>query len=173
MKRSLRTGKQLIDDYGEVLFSDIRDFGHNIVSDFRDLDNTFKEKGIDPYFDGIIFDPPFIFGLKDTDDPRSEDYGGYTQTYAEFSGLMISANELFPRWLKRDGKLIVKCSDQYQTEEREFYPHHITWCRTLSKFNLIDFFIHIHHHLNPTAFQVKNRPCSVITHSYYMVFEAI
>ena len=84
---------------------------------------------------------------------------------------MDTANVKFPKWLKDNGKLIVKCADQYQTKERKFYPHHYTWIRRLSNFKIIDFFIFTHHRMSPTAFQVKDRPCSVIMHTYFLVFK--
>ena len=171
-RRSLLTGKRLIENYGEVVFSDVRDLGQPLVSDFRDLGHILKERKIARYFDGIIFDPPYFFGYEGSDDPRKEDYGGYCQSYDELYGLMTDANHYFSQWfLKPKGKLILKCSDQYQTEKREFYPHHITWEKVFSNFKLIDFFIHVHHRMSPTAFQVKDRPCSVIMHTYFMVFE--
>ena len=83
------------------------------------------------------------------------------------------ANKKFPKLLKDDGKLIVKCADQYQTVERKFYAHHYEWIKRLDNFNIIDLNIFIHHRLSPTAFQVKNRPCSVIMHTYFLTFEKI
>lgn len=163
-QKSLRTGKQLIDNYGIVIFGDIRDFGQLWVRDFRDF--KFNHE-----LDAIVFDPPYLFGYEGSKDPRADDYGDYDQTYAELSNLVLAANELFPEWLKPGGKLIFKCSDQYQTKERKFYPHHIEWAKSFDNFNLIDFFIYIHHRMSPTAFQVKDRPCSVIMHTYFMVFE--
>ena len=163
LKTDLR-GKSKIESYGEVIFSDIADYGQEIVSDIKDLE-------FDAQFDGIIYDPPYFFGYKGSTDPRRKDYGGYIQNYEDLLWFMDIANEKFPNWLKDDGRLIVKCADQYQTKERKFYPHHYTWIQRLTNFNIIDFFIFIHHRLSPTAFQVKNRPCSVIMHTYFLVFE--
>jgi len=157
-------GERPIDRYGEVVFSDILDYGQGIVSDVKDLD-------FDDEFDGIVYDPPYFFGYSGSKDPRREDYGDYAQTYEDLLWFMDVANEKFPRWLREGGKLIVKCADQYQTAERRFYPHHYTWISRLSNFRLIDLFIFIHHRISPTAFQVKNRPCSVIMHTYFLVFE--
>ena len=164
MLKSLRTGRRLIENYGKVVFSDIRDFGQETMSDFRQLN-------FDHEFDGIVFDPPYLFGYEGSVDPRREDYGDYGQDYEMLSGRMIVANAIFPEWLKEGGKIILKCSDQYQTKERKFYPHHIEWARLFDNFDLIDLFIHVHHRMSPTAFQVKDRPCSVIMHTYFMVFE--
>lgn len=166
-RKSLVTGKSLLENYGVTMFSDIRDLGQNVVMDFRKL--RFNKN-----FDAIVFDPPYFFGYEGSDDPRKKDYGDYNQTYGDLFGLMESANNLFPSWLKDGGKVILKCSDQYQPKERKFYPHHITWAKLFSSnFRLADVFIYIHHRMSPTAFQVKNRPCSVIMHTYFLVFEVI
>ena len=157
-------GKTRLEDYGKVIFSDRKDYGQEIVSDVKSLDFDFQ-------FDGIVYDPPYFFGYKGSDDPRREDYGDYVQTYEELLEFMDTANVMFPSLLKHEGKLIVKCADQYQTKERKFYPHHYVWINRLSNFEIIDFFIFIHHRMSPTAFQVKNRPCSVIMHTYFLVFK--
>jgi len=175
MKRGLRTGKPLIEDYGEVVFSDIRDLGQDVVADFRDLAKVFDERGVDSKFDCVVFDPDYLFGYKGSDDEREDDYGGYDQTFEELRDKMSDANDVFPKLLKPDGKLILKCSDQYQTDERAFYPLHHYWGNTFSTFGnfwWVDFFIYVHHRMSPTAFQVKDRPCGVIMHTYFMVFEA-
>jgi hypothetical protein len=41
----------------------------------------------------------------------------------------------------------------------------------LTNFRIVDAFIFTHHHMSPTAFQVKDRPCSVIMHTYFLVFQ--
>jgi hypothetical protein len=157
-------GKLKINEYGKVVFSDKIDYGQEIVSDIKDLK-------IDTLFDGIIFDPPYFFGYKGSTDPRRQDYGDYLQNYDDLLWFMDFGNEKFPNWLKDNGKLILKCADQYQTKERKFYPHHITWVNKLSNFKIIDTLVFVHHRLSPTAFQVKNRPCSVIMHTYFLVFK--
>jgi DNA modification methylase len=149
--------------YGRIVFSDIKDNGQEIVTNIKDLI-------FDHEFDAVIYDPPYFFGYKGSKDPRKKDYGDYAQTYQDLIWFMNIANENFPKWLKSDGKLILKCADQYQTKERRFYPHHYTWINKLDNFKLIDLFIFIHHRLSPTAFQVKNRPNSVIMHTYFLVF---
>jgi len=157
-------GNIKLENYGRVVFSDIVDYGQEIVSDIKDLNFDYK-------FDGIIYDPPYFFGYSGSKDPRREDYGDYIQTYDDLLWFMDVANERFPAWLKDDGKLIVKCADQFQTKERRFYPHHYTWINRLTNFNVIDLLVFIHHRLSPTAFQVKNRPCSVIMHTYFLVLK--
>ena len=156
--------KNKLDDYGEVVFSDIVDYGYNIVSSFVDLEFSYK-------FNGIIFDPPYFFGYKGSNDPRREDYGDYIQTYDDLIWFMDTANTKFPDLLVPDGKLILKCADQYQTKERKFYAHHHEWVRRLTNFEIVDLNIFIHHRMSPTAFQVKDRPCSVIMHTYFLTFK--
>jgi hypothetical protein len=163
LKKDL-TGKKLLDRYGKVVFADIVDYGQEIVSEVSDLK-------LDTNFDGIIYDPPYFFGYVGSNDPRRKDYGDYSQNYDDLLKFMNVANNKFLELLKQDGKLIVKCADQYQTKERKFYPHHYTWIQKLKNFKLIDLFIFVHHRISPTAFQVKNRPCSVIMHTYFLVFE--
>ena len=162
--RKFFTNKTLLNNYKEVVFSDIKDFGYNIVSDINDLH-------FDREFDGIVYDSPYFFGVKDSDDPRKNDYTGYGQDYARLLQFMRIGNEKFVKWLKPGRKVIVKCGDQYNTKLRKFFPLHITWVKEFSNFNLIDLFIFIHHRMSPTAFQVKNRPCSVVMHTYFLVFE--
>ena len=160
------TGRTLLEEYGEVVFSDVVDFGYNMVSSVEDL--HFDQK-----FDGIVYDPPYFFGYEGSDDPRKEDYGDYIQDYEGLLWFIDIANRGFPGLLKDDGKLIVKCADQYQTKERRFYAHHCEWVKRLTAFDIVDLNIFIHHRLSPTAFQVKDRPCSVIMHTYFLVFKRV
>jgi hypothetical protein len=152
-----------IKEYGQIIFSDIRDYGQTIISDVKNLNFDYQ-------FDGIIYDPPYFFGYKNSSDPRRADYGEYAQSLNELIEFMDVANTKLVNLLKDDGKLIVKCADQYNTKERKFYSHHYTWINRLSNFQIIDLFVFIHHRISPTAFQVKNRPCSVIMHTYFLVF---
>jgi hypothetical protein len=152
-----------LNNYGEVFFSDIMDYGQDVVLDLKDLH-------FDEPFNCIVYDPPYFFGYKGSTDPRRKDYGDYIQEYNDLIWFMDFANEKFPNWLTDDGKLILKCADQYQTKERKFYPHHYTWINKLTNFNIIDLMIFTHHRISPTAFQVKERPCSVIMHTYFLVF---
>jgi len=157
------SGKIRLAEYGEVVFSDIIDFGYNQVSSISELNFDYK-------FDGIIYDPPYFFGYEGSNDPRREDYGDYIQDYESFLWFIETANEKFPELLKNYGKLIVKCADQYQTKERKFYAHHNEWINRLTNFEITDINIYVHHRISPTAFQVKDRPCSVIMHTYFLTF---
>jgi hypothetical protein len=149
-----------------IVFSDIEDFGYNTVSDVLDLKL--------PYLgNGIIYDPPYFFDSEVTSekDDRRDDYGNYGQSYESLIWFMDVANNRFPKLLTEDGKLILKCSDQYNVKDRTFYPLHITWINHLTNFELIDLYVCLYHKLTPTAFQVKDRPCSVIMHTYFLVFK--
>jgi hypothetical protein len=163
LKHSLN-GENMLEEYGKVVFSDIRDYGQEVVEDVNSLDFDYQ-------FDGIVYDPPYFFGYKGSNDPRKAEYGDYVQTLDKLYKFMDIANSKFFDLLKSDGKLIVKCADQYNTKERKFYAHHNTWINRLSHFEIIDLFIFVHHRMSPTAFQVRNRPCSVIMHTYFLVFK--
>jgi len=89
------TGKQPIEEYGKVIFSDSHDYEQEIISDINSL--TF-----DYQFDGIIYDPPYFFGYKGSNDPRRADYGDYIQTLDNLLKLMDTANAKFVSLLKDD-----------------------------------------------------------------------
>jgi len=156
-------GKTILESFGRVVFSDIKDYGQEFIADIFKMKPNIK-------FDTIIYDPPYFFGVDVSDDQREEDYGGYAQTYNELLNYIDIANDKMHLWLKDNGKLIVKCADQYNVKERRFYPHHITWAERLKNWELIDIIIYQHHNMSPTAFQVKDRQTSVIMHTYFLVF---
>jgi len=147
-----------------ITLSDKYDFGQNIISDFRNLD-MYKS------FDMVVFDPPYMFGCIKSDDPLKDVYQGYSQSYDELIGYARGANINFSKLLKENGKLIYKCSDQYNVLERKFYPHHITIVNEMSNFELIDIVLFIYHRVSPTAYQVKNRPSSIINYTYFLIFK--
>jgi len=144
-------------DY-EIIFSDTGNLGGNIVSKFQDLDFTDE-------FDAIVFDPPYIFGAGKVEDLR--DYGGYTHSFGDIKQLVIDANRVFPSMLKEEGLLFFKCSDVFSLKEKKLYPCGSIWIYILDNFELKD----IHHHISGTAWQVKDRPCSIINYTYLFVFE--
>ena len=148
-----------------IVYSDIKDFGYNLVCDFRDLKFDFK-------FDGIVFDPPYFFGVDNSDDRREEDYGGYAHSYEELCNLMEQARDKFQQLLKDEGVLILKCQDMFHVKTRKFYPLHIIWVNLFSNtYCLKDIFIYKYHRVSPTAYQVKDRPCNIINHTYFLVFQ--
>lgn len=153
-----------IDRYEKVIFSDIQDFGQDIVSDIKNL--KFNNE-----FDGIVYDPPYLFECNKTSYDTRDIYGKYTQSYDKLIWFMEVANSKFPKWLKNSGKVIVKCSDQFHVKKKMFYPLHIEWIKQMNSFSLCDIFVFCHNHVNPTAWQVKDRPCSVIMHTYFLIFE--
>jgi len=156
-----------IDTTYDIVYSDIIDYGHNIVSDLNDLQ-------FDKLFHGIVFDPPYLFGIKNSKDIREDEYGGYAQTYDDLVALMTKARDKLFTLLVNKGILILKCQDMFHLQTRKFYALHVDWINLYSKlFNLKDIFINRYHHISPTAFQVKNRPCNVINHSYYIIFQKL
>ncbi len=125
-------------------------------------------------YDGLIYDPPYFFGIKKSDDPRKDKYGGYAGTYEHLIQYMYIVDKL-KDFLKKDGKIIVKCADQYYVPEKKLYMHHVTWIEVLKRlnFDIIDLYVYRHHRMSPTAFQVKNRQSAVIMHTYFIVGQRI
>lgn len=152
----------------KVIFSDKVDCGQKIVKDLFDL--RISEESLD----AVFYDPPFMFGIKQSNDPRKDIYGGYNtfKTYKELESFISKSFIKFQEWLKPGGILIFKCSDQYHVKDRKYYPLHIFWYGLALEHNFIlkDYHIYQYHRCSPTAFQVKDRPCSVINYSLFMVF---
>jgi len=160
----------------DVTFSDIRNDLPGIESkDYRDLK-------YDSCFDGILFDPPYLFGVKAKKDKREDAYGGYAQTYDNLIHMMTEAPKHLINYLKPDGKIILKCSDQYYVPEHKFYSLSDQWYisfrnamtnnfKKLAQFYLIDRQIFIVHRVVPTAYQVKDRGASVQNYTFFLVFQ--
>lgn len=163
MLRTLR-GPAIFTQYN-ITFADIRDLGQEVVSDFRDLDYG-------PVFDAIVFDPPYLYGYFDSPDERESDYGGYSQDFTDLLNLMHSSSSLH-EMLKPGGKIVLKCSDMYDTKKRKFMDLHFLWNDMWrgNDLRMVDFNVYPHHHLNPLAFQVKDRPTSVVMHTYFMWYQ--
>ncbi len=119
----------------------------------------------------IFFDPPYIFGYKQSRDPRREDYGGYHYTFEKVKSLMRAANSALPECLKEEGLLFLKYTDVFSLQERRFYLCAFYWPRELTNFEAIDHYIIPHHHISPTAWQVKDRPCGIVNYTYLTVFQ--
>lgn len=120
--------------------------------------------------DAIFFDPPYIFGRKKGNDVRSQDYGGYDYALEQVKDFITSANNNFPEFLKDKGLLFLKHTDVFSLEERKFYFCASIWPIILSNFKVIDHYIVPPHHISPTAWQVKNRPCGIVNYTYLTVF---
>jgi DNA modification methylase len=149
----------------ETIFTDIRDFEYNMVEDYNHI------QGYDNYFDCIVFDPPYLFGIKAKKDAREEDYGMYNNTYEELMKTIETSPLALFNYLKSGGKVILKCSDMYLVKEKKFYPLSFYWMKSFSRlFDIIDIYVYVGRRLSGTAFQVKNRGCSVNNHSYFIVF---
>jgi len=148
-----------------VTMSDAGDFDQEFVCKFEDLK-------FDKEFDAIVFDPPYISDFnRDSDNPRGEDYAVSNYSLNEVEYFVKKANEVFPKFLKEDGKVIFKCSDVYNTKSKKFMPLHVRWIELMNNFELIDIMIHRVKSVSPTAYQVKNRPCSIVQHTYFLIFK--
>ena len=108
-------------------------------------------------FDAVYFDPPFVFGLKNSSDERQEDYGGYDFTFEGLKELFVLANEVFVGILKEKGLLFLKYTDVFSFTEKKYYYCASIWPNIFSHFEVIDHYIVQHHNINPTAYQVKDR----------------
>lgn len=156
-----------------------------ILSDYKELPTKFN--GV---FDGVIFDPPYLFGIKTSKDKREKKYGEYKQTYAELMNLIHEAPQYLIKYIKTGGKIVLKCSDQYYCKEHKFYELSRHWSESFSilgrekvfeenpyisigtnKLNLIDKHIFPVHHISPTAWQVKDRNSSIQNYTLFLVFQ--
>lgn len=121
--------------------------------------------------DAIFFDPPYIFGHGQSKDARRQDYGDYHYTFDDIKGFIITANNVFPEFLKEAGMLFFKYTDVFCLDERKFYFCALHWNRELSNFTVLDHYIIAHHHVSPTAWQVKNRPCGIVNYTYLTILK--
>lgn len=160
----------------DIVFSDINYEDSPGTSNYqqnlgRALDDHPEWVGV---FDCVVYDPPYLIGENDTDDGRESQYGSYAFSLADLQMYMSWVPSVIYKLLKPEGKLILKCSDQYVVPERKFYLHHYEWLRRMTlAFKIIDIMIYRHHRMSPTAFQVKNRPCGVVMHTYYLCGERL
>lgn len=121
-------------------------------------------------FDGVVYDPPYFFGVPWFDDPRAETYKGYGQTKEDLFRFMRAPDSVFSQLLRSQGKIIIKCSDQYLVSEKKLYLLRYLWLNALTpRYDVVDFYIYHHPRVSPTAFQVKNRGSCVIVHTYFIV----
>jgi len=159
-----------IDPPYEIKFSDIKGGEENIIQNLAFVQEDWPEW--EESFDCVVYDPPYLIGENATNDPREEKYGAYCFSEEDLKAYMAYIPRQIRWLLKPKGRLILKCSDQYVVSQRKFYPHHYEWMRRMVlSFTIIDIMIYRHHRMSPTAFQVKNRPCSVVMHTYYIVGE--
>lgn len=154
--------------YYDITFSDIKELPNTEQQNLSRV-RVDRPQWFDA-FDAVVYDPPYFIGASDTDDPREENYGTYDYSPSDLEEYMRLTHTVIPDLLKPRGKLILKCSDQFVVAERKFYLHHFEWLRYMQMaFEIVDVMIYRYHRMSPTAFQVKNRPCSVIVHSYFFV----
>ncbi len=121
--------------------------------------------------DAVFYDPPYIFGHKRSTDVRREDYGDYHYTMGEVKRWIEHANTVFPSLLKENGLLFFKHTDVFSLNDRKFYFCSALWNQVLSNFRAKDHYIVQHHHISPTAWQVKDRPCGIVNYTYLTVYE--
>jgi len=121
--------------------------------------------------DAAFVDPPYIFGHKQSGDTRREDYGGYHRSFGDIKTLMESVNHHLPAILPLEGKLFLKYTDVFSLSDRKFFHCASLWPGILNNFRVIDHYIIQHHHVSPTAWQVKERPCGIVNYTYLTVFE--
>ncbi len=121
--------------------------------------------------DAVFFDPPYIFGCKRAPDVRREDYGDYDYEFSDVIRFMRQANAVLPDVLKDNGLLFLKFTDVYSVRERKYYFCSPLWMSAFSHFEVIDHYIIPHHHVSPTAWQVKDRPCSIVNYTYLSVLK--
>lgn len=121
-------------------------------------------------FDVVYYDPPWFVDIgSSTKDPREAAYGGYSGNARSFDEYVTFVATL-PSFLKPGGKAIVKCSDQFHVPTRRLLLLHVEWVRAVEAvMDVVDFYVYRYHRVSPTAYQVKDRPCAVIAHSYFIV----
>lgn len=120
--------------------------------------------------DAVYYDPPYLFGSSGTKDYRTKDYGGYHYTFDEVKNFVAIANEMIPGFLKDTGLLFFKYTDVFSLAERKYYPCFVLWPNVMTNFEVVDHYIIQHHHISPTAWQVKDRPCGIVNYTYLTVF---
>jgi len=120
--------------------------------------------------DAMYYDPPYLFGASGTKDYRTKDYGGYHYTFDEVKNFVAIANEMIPGFLKDTGLLFFKYTDVFSLAERKYYPCFVLWPNVMTNFEVVDHYIIQHHHVSPTAWQVKDRPCGIVNYTYLTVF---
>lgn len=145
-----------------------------IEDDILSFDKTIKYVEEEGKVDSIFFDPPYIFGKEGTGcdwgDVRREDYGEYYYSVEEVEAFFEEADIKFPKLLKNNGMLFLKYTDVYSVKDRKFFFCAARWPNVLSNFKVVDHYIIPHHHISPTAWQVKNRPCGIVNYTYLTAF---
>ena len=143
------------------------DIVHGDIKDGQD----FREACYKNEFDGCFFDPPYIWSGKNSLDRRADDYGGYESPKEELQELVRKGFIVIHRALKPQGKLLFKYTDVFDLSRRKFNLGSEVWNIPPKGFQAIDHFIIRHRNLNPLAWAVKNRPCSVNNYSYLTILE--
>ena len=138
---------------------------------FSDQKDGVKLQTLSTKAHAVYFDPPYIWGVSDSQADREEDYGGYSHSLSDLKKLMSEANQVFNNLLLPAGKLLFKYCDVFSMEDRKFYFGPLLWLPLFSNFEVVDSYSVIHHHVGGTAYQVKNRPCSIGNFSYITILQ--
>lgn len=151
--------------YNNIKF--FKDKEYNITNTTCPI-NTLKLK---TEFDGIFFDPPYMFWGKATKDKRETEYGTYNHTFENIQNIINDANDIFPKLLKPTGKLFFKYTDVYTMENCKFYHCVSIWPGILSNFKVIDHYIIQHHHIPFWRFSNKHSFCRIGNYTYLTIFQ--
>lgn len=157
---------ELLDTY-DVVRSDLQaPYGQDVFTVVRDRPDWHGA------FDLVYYDPPWFVDIGTrSHDPREAAYGGYGANDLE---RFIAVVPDLATLVRPGGKIIVKCGDQYHVPTRRLLLHHLRWCETIARgFTLVDFYVYRYHRVSPTAYQVKDRPCAIVAHSYFLVGEKV
>ncbi len=136
--------------------------------------NLFGIKDQRPEWEGafsmVVYDPPYFVNVNKSKDPRENLYGGYDMSMNRLFDYMRWTYNTAPWLLNANGKIIVKCADQYVVKDRELKLWHMNWVNYIGEaFDIVDLFVYPYHRVSPTAYQVKDRPSSIIAHTYFIV----
>ena len=136
--------------------------------------SLFSIKELRPEWEGafsmVVYDPPYFVNVNRSKDPRENQYGGYSMTEGRLLDYMRWTATTAPWLLNKNGKIIVKCADQYIVKDRRLRLWHTNWIQHIHhSFDIVDLFVYPYHRVSPTAYQVKDRPSSIIAHTYLIV----
>ncbi len=157
-------------------FFPLKDFQIHFIKDdilnFRKTKEIVRKEG---KADAVFFDPPYIWGNSGEGcawgDVRREDYGKYDYAFSDVEAFMVNANEEFIHFLKGPSLLFLKYTDVFSLSDRQFHLCANLWPNAFSNFRVVDHYIIPHHHISPTAWQVKDRPCGIVNYTYVTVFK--
>lgn len=128
----------------------------------------YKERK-DVMYNAVYFDPPYFFEANASKDARSVEYNINGFLRVDIEKLIRFANKMFPTILRKDGLVFFKYADNFSVKRKEYSFGPLLWLPLFTNFDVVDNYIIPHHHIKPTAWQVKNRGCSISAYSYLTV----